>query len=218
MPLRHCPNCRTMSIASCTIHTLQWGIVKELTLAVERGWHWGNIVYNQEQEALAAETPEQTAARAEKVIQATENTAERLKAYEIQKKTLINTDTKTGAIKRCSGRPCRDAEEPAKWVVGKKRLGNYKEWASADPKATKKPSSRPAGVPPDAIFWGYGCEHHAAGCCEHLHPGQPGYEDAKAGKKPHVEALVRNAVFLSNKPTPRTPDTARTSPVMLDAW
>jgi len=58
-----------------------------------------------------------------------------------------------------------------------------------------------------------GCAAHAKGCCAHLHPGEAGYEEAKAGKKPAVESPLRNVVYLSSRPqTPRPATPTR------DAW
>jgi hypothetical protein len=213
----------------CSRHPLMGGknltaqLVKELhQSAIHGGLSWGDIIYEQEQEVLAAETPEQKVERLLKVEKETEKSADGLKDYELKKLAMINTDAKTGELKRKSGRCCRDAEEPAKWVVGKRKLGNYKEWAATDPKATKRPSVRPAGVPADAIFWSYGCEPHAKGCCPHLHPDEPGYKEAKANNgKSHgaADALMAKAVYLSNKPAaPKPSPLNQQVPVMRDAW
>ena len=211
--------CYAAPSIGCGVHKLNYGVVRELHQAMMDGSLWGDILYEEERAAIAAETPEQTVERLLKVEVAAEKNADGLKEYHLKKLVSINTDAKTGDLKRNTGRCCRDAEEPAKWVVGKRKLGNYKEWAATDSKATKKPSTRPAGVPADAIFWSYGCEPHAKGGCPHLHPGEVGYDDAKSspGKK-HVaaEALMAKAVYISNKPA------AKPSPlqkqVMMDSW
>lgn len=201
----------------CGVHTLNSGVVRELHQAMLQGISWGDIIYEAEQEALAAETPEQKAERQLKVEKQTEQTADSLKEYQLKKLAALNTDAKTGSLKHKSGRCCRDAEEPAKWVVGKRKLGNYKEWTATDPKATKKPSTRPPGVPADAIFWSYGCEPHAKGCCPHLHPGELGYEEAKSGKKHAVaEAIMAKAVYISSKPVPKPSPLQKQ--VMMDSW
>ena len=191
----------------CSTHPLIGGknltaqLVKELHQAMVHGdGMWGDILYEQDMAALAAETAAEKAARIRKVEKSEEASADRLKEYELHKRGLLNNDAKTGAIKHKTGRACRDAEMMAKWVIGKQKMGNYQEWPATDPKAKTKPSVRPKGVPSNAIFWSYGCEPHAKGCCSHLHPGEAGYEDAKAGRNPNVEALLAKAQFLT-KPT-----------------
>lgn len=201
----------------CGEHILNYGVVRELHQAILGGGLWGDILYEEEQEAIAAEAPAETAARLMKVEKQDEKTADNLKEYHLQQLVRQHTDTKTGVLKHKTGRCCRDAEEPAKWVVGKRKLGNYKEWTAKDPKATKKPTVRPAGVPADAIFWSYGCEPHAKGCCPHLHPGETGYEEVKSGKKnAFAEAIMNKAVYLSTKPAVK-PSPLKQE-VMLDAW
>ena len=180
--------------------------------ALETGQSWGDILVAEDEAMLAAETDAQRIARLKRVEAADENHADGIKEYNLSQRALIHT--KHGALKHTSGRPCRDAEEPAKWVKGKKKLGTYKEWAATDPKATAKPSVRPAGVPADAIFWSYGCEPHAKGCCPHLHPGDADYE--KSGRKP-LETILKNAVYLSNKPLQTPPPSPNTFP-MSDSW
>lgn len=232
----------------CRRHPLMGGknlmaqLVKEMHQASLMGHLWGDSMYELEQAELAAETPAQLSARLEKQEAAEEAGARKLKEYELQKKALINTDAKTGALKHSSGMACRDAEEPAKWVLkgeplydayGQKVLDNKgrhkhapnKEWTATDPMAKTQPSKRPAGVPPAAKFWAYGCEHHEKkGSCQHLHPGQPGYEAAKAAKeagKKHAgaEQIIANACYLSSKPAPPKPSPLSNSvPVMRDAW
>lgn len=198
----------------CSLHPLVFGEVKEMHQATLTGDTWGDIVCELEEEMRQLETEEQKAERELTVEKADETRADVLKQYEIQKLQSLNVDAKTGALKRTSGRCCRDAEEPAKWVSGKKRLGNYREWAPADPTVTAKPSARPKGVPADAIFWAFGCDPHRAGACPHLHPGQAGYEDAKAGRRPAVESLLRTATFLSAKTGPK----AKAASGFTDAW
>lgn len=139
---------------------------------------WGDFLMDEEEAEEARMSPLQLAEKEEKKVLKDETLADGHKDYMLRRLAQCNLDVKTGALKRHSGRCCRDAEEPAKWVYGKKRMGTYKEWISADPKATVKPP-RPADVPPTAVFWGYGCEPHAKGSCPHLHPGQKGYEEAK---------------------------------------
>lgn len=220
----YCDDFGRCSSEPCPYHFLVIGAVKDLMEALEEGGLWGDIAYDEDAAALAAETPQQTAQRLMKVEKEEERGADSLKHYEMQKRQMLNVDLKTGSLKRKSDRFCRDAEEPAKWVVGKKKLGNYQEWAATDQKATVKPTKRPAGVPPHAIFWGYGCEPHRAGACPHLHPGDAGYADAKAGKKPNVEALLANACFLSSKSpmtarsSPASASTARSTPQFIDSW
>jgi len=208
-----CDDYQRCSGIPCPDHFLIEGFVKELKDAFQDGLPWGDVCYEYEMEAIRSESPTECSARIKEAEKADEKRADGAKNEFIVRKQTINLDTKTGMLKKSSGRACRDAEEPAKWVFGKKRFGNYKEWAATDPKATKKPLTRPSGVPPNAIFWGYGCEPHASGCCEHLHPGQAGYEAAKAGKKPQMEALMSKVVYLETKPAVRTP-----SPLMLDSW
>ena len=216
----------------CSRHPLMGGknltaqLVKEMHQASLMGHLWGDSMYELEQAELAAETPAQLSARLEKQEAAEEAGAQQLKQYELQKRAAINTDAKTGALKHSSGMACRDAEEPAKWVVGKRKLGNYQEWAATDPLAKSQPTKRPAGVPSNAVFWPYGCEHHEKKrSCEHLHPGQPGYEAAKAAKaaktgKKHAgaEAIIANACFLSSKPAPKPSPLSKPVPVMQDSW
>ena len=216
----------------CSRHPLMGGknltaqLVKEMHQASLMGHLWGDSMYELEQAELAAETPAQLSARLEKQEAAEEAGAQQLKQYELQKRAAINTDAKTGALKHSSGMACRDAEEPAKWVVGKRKLGNYQEWAATDPLAKSQPAKRPAGVPSNAVFWPYGCEHHEKKrSCEHLHPGQPGYEAAKAAKaaktgKKHAgaEAIIANACFLSSKPTPKPSPLSKPVQVMQDSW
>jgi len=60
-----------------------------------------------------------------------------------------------------------------------------------------------------------GCAAYTKGCCAHLHPGQPGYEEAKAGRSAAVPSLLRNVVYLSSKPAARNAVLA--TPVR-DAW
>ena len=212
-----CENCDfSGATLRCSLHPLVFGEVKEMHQATLTGDTWGDIVCDLEEELRQLETVDEKAERELKVEKADETRADVLKKYEIEKLHAVNVDAKTGALKRTSGRCCRDAEEPAKWVFGKKRLGNYREWAAADPKATAKPSARPKGVPADAIFWGFGCDPHRVGACPHLHPGDAGYADAKAGKRPAVESLLRTAVFLSAKSAPR-PKAVATSG-FRDAW
>jgi len=218
-----CDSCDYAGLTiQCSRHPLMGGrnpmaqLVKEMHQASLMGQTWGDLIYDQEMEELAAETPEQAAARLMKREAADEDGADKLKAYELQKRQSINTDAKTGALKRTSGRCCRDAEEPAKWVGPHKIQGKRQEWAATDPKAKCKPSKRPTGVPADAIFWAYGCEPHAKGCCPHLHPGDADYETVKAGKKPNVERLMANAVYLTSKPAPKP--SLLSKPVMMDAW
>ena len=50
-----------------------------------------------------------------------------------------------------------------------------------------------------------GCAAYSKGCCAHLHPGQPGYEDAKNGVRPTTSSPLRNVVYLSSKPEQRKP-------------
>ena len=216
----------------CSRHPLMGGknltaqLVKEMHQASLMGHLWGDSMYELEQAELAAETPAQLSARLEKQEAAEEASAQQLKQYELQKRAAINTDAKTGALKHSSGMTCRDAEEPAKWVVGKRKLGNYQEWAATDPLAKSQPAKRPAGVPSNAVFWPYGCEHHEKKrSCEHLHPGQPGYEAAKAAKaaktgKKHAgaEAIIANACFLSSKPAPKPSLLSKPVQVMQDSW
>jgi hypothetical protein len=192
-------------------------LVKEMHQAMLEGKQWGDIVFDQEQEALALESPEEAVARLMKVEKQDEKAADNLKQYTLQRLALINTDAKTGTLKHKSGRCCRDAEEPAKWVVGKKKLGNYEEWAATDPKAKSKPSMRPKCVPANAIFWSYGCEPHTKGCCPHLHPDEAGYQDAKAGKKPNVEAILAKAVYIT-KALPKPSLLKQQVSIMQDAW
>ena len=234
----------------CRRHPLMGGknltaqLVKEMHQASLMGHLWGDSMYELEQAELAAETPAQLSARLEKQEAAEEAGAQQLKEYELQKRAAINTDAKTGTLKHSlqSGMACRDAEEPAKWVLkgellyddegfkildkkGFHKRAPSKEWAATDPKAKSKPSKRPEGVPPAAIFWAYGCEYHAKGCCTRLHPGQPGYEAAKeaakeAGKKHGgAEQIIANACYLSSKPAQPKPSLlSNPVPVMRDAW
>lgn len=208
----------------CSAHPLIGGknltaqLVKELHQAMVHGdGMWGDILYEQDMAALAAETAAQTAARIVKAEKVEEASADRLKEYELHKRGLLNNDAKTGALKHKTGRICRDAEEPAKWVIGKKKMGNYQEWAATDPKAKTKPSVRPKGVPANAIFWSYGCEPHAKGCCSHLHPGEADYEMVKAGRKPNVEALLAKAVYMT-KPVARTKPAVAAGVALRDSW
>jgi hypothetical protein len=208
-----CENCDfSGATLRCSLHPLVFGEVKEMHQATLTGDTWGDIVCDLEAEMRHLETVEQRAERVLTMEKADETRAEVLKQYELQKLQALNVDAKTGALKRTSGRCCRDAEEPAWWVTGKKRLGNFRQWAATDPRAATKPSARPKGVPADAIFWAFGCEPHRSGACPHLHPGQAGYDDAKAGKKPAVESLLRSAVFLSDKPGPKA------ASGFTDAW
>ena len=204
----------------CGVHTLNHGVVRELHQAMMDGTLWGDVLYEEEQERLAAETPGEKAARLQKLEKQEEQTADSLKEYQLKKLAALNTDAKTGSLKHKSGRCCRDAEEPAKWVDPHRRTSNGKrmEWPAKDPKATKKPSVRPAGVPADAIFWAYGCEPHAKGICPHLHPGEMGYEEAKSGKKHAVaEAIMAKAVYISSKPVPK-PSPLQKQVIVKDAW
>lgn len=210
-----CENCDfSGATIRCSLHPLVFGEVKEMHQATLTGDTWGDIVCELEAAMREMETPEEKAERIIETEKSDDKGADELKIYEIQKLKMINVDSKTDTLKRTSGRCCRDAEEPAKWVIGKKRLGNYKEWASTDLKATKKPITRPAGVPAGAIFWGFGCDPHREGACPHLHPGQPGYDEVKAGRKPAVESLLRKAVYISTKPAPK----AVVSAGFTDAW
>jgi len=248
MDCDHCDDYERCSGTPCPYHFLVIGAVKNLMEALEEGGLWGDMAYAEDAAELAAETPAQLSARLQKQEAAEEAGAQALKQYELQKRKNINIDPKTGKPVNCSGIACRDAEEPAKWVLkgellfdayGEKVLDNKgrhkhapsKEWAATDPKAKSKPTKRPEGVPASAVFWSYGCEYLAKGKCEHLHPGQPGYEAAKAvadakkaGKKPNVEALLAKACFLSSKtPTtarssPATASTAQSSPQLIDSW
>jgi len=234
----------------CPRHPLMGGknltaqLVKEMHQASLMGHLWGDSMYELEQAELAAETPAQLSARLVKKEAAEEAGAQALKQYELQKRALINIDPKTGKPTRYSGMACRDAEEPAKWVLkgellfdayGEKVLDNKgrhkrapsKEWAATDPKAKSQPAKRPIDVPAGAVFWSYGCEYHAKGKCEHLHPGQPGYEaakavaDAKKADKKHAgaEAIMANACYLSSKPVaPKPSPLSNSVPVMRDAW
>lgn len=220
-----CDSCDYSGLTiQCCRHPLMGGknpmgqLVKEMHQASLMGQTWGDLIYDQEMEELAAETPEQAAARLMKREAADEDGADKLKAYEMNKRQSINTDAKTGALKHCTGRACRDAEMPAKWVSPQKFQGKRQEWAATDPKATAKPSKRPTGVPADAIFWGYGCEPHAKGCCPHLHPGQPGYDDVKAGRKPNVERIMATATYLSSKPAPKPSLLGKPVTTYKDAW
>ena len=215
----------TAETPDCTIHFLRTGVVKLLDVAIANGdpCAWSNIVFREEAAAHAVETPAQRAERLKKTEMRDEKSADGIKDYEMSKLALINVDAKTGNLKFKTGRCCRDAEEPAKWVKGKKRLGNYQEWAAVDPKATKKPTTRPAGVPADAIFWSYGCEPHMKGCCPHLHPDEKGFVEAKAtGGRVlgGAQVIMANAVYLSSKPVPKplTSAAAAQQAVVLDAW
>ena len=159
---------------------IQWEPVRTPSPYRQRGEShcWGDFLMDEEEAEEARMSPLQLAEKEEKKVVKDETLADGHKDYLLRRLEQANVDTKTGALKRHSGRCCRDAEEPAKWVCGKKRMGTYKEWISADPKATVKPV-RPADVPPTAVFWGYGCEPHQKGSCPHLHPDQQGYEEAK---------------------------------------
>lgn len=220
MTINDCDMCRwAPSTFNCSIHTLNYGVVRELNKDMLRGNSWGNIIYYAEQELIACETAEQKVERLMKIDKQDEQTADNLKEYQLKKLASLNINTKTGDLKRKVGRCCRDAEESAKWVVGKRKLGNYKEWIATDPKTTKKPSVRPAGVPANAIFWSYGCEPHAKGCCPHLHPGEAGYEEAKSGKRFVVaEALMARATYISNKPIAKPSPLNNQVYIPRDAW
>lgn len=65
-----------------------------------------------------------------------------------------------------------------------------------------------------------GCAAHHKRCCEYLHPGEEGYDDAKAGRKTGAEALVRSAFFLGAPARKERPGTPRPgSPAKFgDSW
>jgi hypothetical protein len=172
--------CRNRSITEEGETSIQWEPIRTPSPYRPRGesHSWGDFVLDEEEAEEARMSPLQLAEKEEKKAVKDETLAEGHKDYLLRRLEQANVDAKTGSLKRHSGRCCRDAEEPAKWVVGKKRVGTYKEWIAADPKMTAKPP-RPADVPPTAVFWGYGCEPHLKGSCPHLHPGQKGYEEAK---------------------------------------
>lgn len=58
-----------------------------------------------------------------------------------------------------------------------------------------------------------GCAAQHKGCCEYLHPGEEGYEDAKNGRKPSAGSPLRNVTYLSCRPQTPMPSTPT-----RDAW
>ena len=232
MDCEFCDDFEHCSNTPCPYHFLVIGAVKNLMDALEGGNLWGDMLYSEDQAALAQETPEQTAARLAKIEKEDEDGAGQLKHYKMQKLKMMNVDLRTGQLKNKYDSCCRDAEAPAKWVW--KIQGKSQEMNATDPKTPPaerhKWPKRPDRVPANAVFYGYGCEPHAEGSCRFLHPGEAGYEEAKmkpSKKSWQVDALAKktspidSAFFLSSKPvaTPSTsPATVRSSPQLIDAW
>ena len=210
----------TTETPDCPIHPLRNDpVVKALYVACENGnpYAWANIVWQDEMATQKRMSPTEIIEKEKAIIRDDENRAENIKKYMLQKEADIHVNSRTGDLKFTSGKVCRDAEEPAKWVHGSKKLGNLRTWQATDPKATKKPTIRPAGVPPDAIFWMAGCEPHMKGCCPHLHPDQPNFAEAKANGgriQAGAQQIISKACYLSNKPAPKPQGNFR----MLDAW
>ncbi len=189
----------------CPFHRLQTPELASFTQAVTSGMSWGDLSYEDEQLALAAETPAQKAAREAKLRKAEYEAKLRLEAARMERETeLVELRAKMG-LKR--GEAPRKASIPCKKLyscVGDKSTGGAKPttmhvssecwaWEYTDPRDKKKK-----------------CPHK----CPWIHPGEEGWHEEwmknRTWKAPTGAAAV---------PTWRTAAPARApAPVLADGW
>lgn len=172
-----------------------WRPVKEAPrllfpeLAVYEGQRlWGDIWSDEQEAELAALDSQQRRLRdlldGAKAREASAAMARAAAESEIAKAQSIVCD-RSGKLKKQVMRPCRDAMSPAV-IIGS---DNRKYAAVAD---------LPHGISVHRI-WKAGCEMHAKGCCEFLHPDQPEWAEFQAGSRPSSASGTRDFSGLRGK-------------------
>ncbi len=130
---------------SCKHHPLLKGDVLDLQIAMNNGCSWGDILYIDEQERLASETPEQKRLRLEK--QAIEERSRERETESYRMKNYAERIAIRANRKKKYQLPC-------KWVCGRNKGEDCWAWEYTDPKDGKRKTPR---------------------SCEYLHPGEDGW-------------------------------------------